>query len=77
MSNLKLQDGIQMNPGLAALWDEEIERRKLKNMSLDNINPPVSQPRQNSVVTSSHTFYMANLTKQLKECARRTVSAFL
>ena len=62
-----------MNPGLAALWDEEIERRKIKNMNLENINPPTSQPRSHAVPTSSHVFYKTNLSKQLRECASEMV----
>lgn len=63
-----------MNPGLAALWEEEIERRKVKNMSLENINPPASQPRPEAHTTSSHNFYMGNLRKRLRECAIQTVN---
>ena len=66
-------DGIQMNPGLAALWEEEIERRKIKNMNLENINPPASQLRLLAVPTSSHNMYKANLRKQLRECASEMV----
>lgn len=69
-------DGIKMNPGLSALWDEEIERRKVKNMNLDNINPPVSQPRSQAVPTSSHVFYKTGLSKQLREYASEAVCIF-
>ncbi|XP_059350922.1 DNA polymerase zeta catalytic subunit-like isoform X2 [Daphnia carinata] len=72
LNSLDVQDGIQMNPGLAALWDEEIERRKVKNINLDTINPPASQPRSQAVPTSSHIFYKANLSKQLREYASET-----
>lgn len=62
-----------MNPGLAALWDEEIERRKMKSMNLENINPPPSQPRPKAEPTSSHTFHLANLRKRLRDCTREMV----
>ena len=65
-----------MNPGLAALWDEEIERRKIKNMNLENINPPASQSRSNDLPTSSHVFYKTNLSRQLRECASEMVRQF-
>lgn len=62
-----------MNPGLAALWEEEIERRKVKNINVDSINPPASQPRSQALPTSSHIFYKTNLIKQLREYASETV----
>lgn len=65
---------IQMNPGLAALWEEEIERRKMKNMNLDNIHPPASQPRPDVQPTSSHEFYIGSLRQRLRECAIETVN---
>ena len=68
-----VKDGVQMNPGLAALWEEEIERRNLKNMNVDNLNPPVSQPRSSAVPTSSHAFYKANLSKILRDCSSEMV----
>jgi hypothetical protein len=70
-----LLDGIQMNPGLAALWEEEIERRKIKNINLENIHPPASPPRSRAVPTSSHDFYKTNLSKQLRECASEAVTS--
>ncbi len=70
------KDGVQMNPGLAALWEEEIERRKIKNMNLDNINPPPSQPRPDAVPTSSHVFYKTNLSKRLHDCTAEMVTLY-
>jgi len=54
-----------MNPGLAALWEEEIERRKMKNMNKDNIGPPTSQPRLKAQPTSSHLAYKSQLIERL------------
>lgn len=71
------KDGVQMNPGLAALWEEEIERRKIKNMNLDNINPPASQPRPDAVPTSSHVFYKTNLSKRLRDCTAEMVTLYI
>lgn len=54
-----------MNPGLAALWDEEIERRKMKNMNADNLGPPVSQPRLKAQPTLSHLIFKSQLEERL------------
>ena len=56
-----------MAPGLAALWDEEIERRKLKDMHVDNLGPPPSQPRLNDLPTLSHLAYKNQLEERLNE----------
>ena len=63
-----------MNPGLAALWEEEIERRRVKNMDIDNLGPPASQPRPNVVPTASHMFYKNNIEEKLKELVKDMVT---
>ena len=62
-----------MNPGLAALWEEEIERRKVKNINVDNIGPPSSPVRTDVQQTASHDFYKNNLEQQLYEYAKEEV----
>ena len=54
-----------MNPGLAALWEEEIERRNIKKMNCDSIHPPPSQPRTGVQPTSSHMYYKDQLEERL------------
>lgn len=66
-----------MNPGLAALWQEEIDRRRMRNMDLDNLSPPVSQSRSNVAPTSSHLFYLNNIKKKLKENVTNRITQFL
>ena len=63
-----------MNPGLAALWQEEIDRRRVKNMDLDKLSPPASQLRLNVVPTASHLFYFESIKKKLKENAAISVT---
>lgn len=60
-------DDIQMNPGLAALWEEETERRKVKNLDLESIHPPASQPRPNVTYSNSHQFYKTKLEEKLRQ----------
>ena len=63
-----------MNPGLAALWQEEIDRRRMRNMNVDNLSPPASQSRLNVVPTSSHLFYLNNIKNKLRENAVNNVT---
>ena len=53
-----------MNPGLAALWEEEIERRKVKKIDLDNLYPPPSQPRSEARPTASHLAFKKTLEER-------------
>ena len=63
-----------MNPGLASLWEEEINRRRVKNMNLDNLSPPASQIRLNVVPTSSHLYYLNIMKQKFKENAVTNVT---
>lgn len=72
-SDIVVIGGVQMNPGLAALWEEEIERRKLKNINVENIRPPPSQARLKAIPSSSHSFYKDKLKRRLVECATELV----
>lgn len=65
-----------MNPGLEALWDEEIERRKVKNMNFDSIQKPKpSTCVSNIMPTASHIFYKKNLEQLLAKYAKEEGNA--
>lgn len=66
-----------MNPGLAALWDEEIERRKMKDMNADNIGPPASQPRLKVQPTSSHFAFKSQLEERLAQLNDEVMPSYL
>ena len=63
-----------MNPGLAALWEEEIQRRRIKNINVNNIGPPSSQIRTGVLPTSSHVSFKQRLEEQLLVSSKEEVS---
>jgi hypothetical protein len=44
------KDGYMLNPGLSALWDEEINRRKLTNITAEIEAPDLEGIKKNSPI---------------------------
>lgn len=65
-----------MNPGLAALWEEERERRRIKGMDVDTVNIPESQARQSVKSTSSDLHFRGLIKQRLKDYSRETVCIY-
>lgn len=65
-----------MNPGLAALWEEEKERRRIKGMNVDCVNIPESQARQYARPSSSDVHFRGLIKQRVKDYSREQVFEF-
>lgn len=66
-----------MNPGLAALWDEERERRRIKGIDVDSVNIPDSQARESAKPTTSDLHFRGLIKQRLKDYSSELVHSRL
>ncbi|XP_046399117.1 DNA polymerase zeta catalytic subunit [Ischnura elegans] len=57
-------DGVTVIPGLAAIWEEERERLRMKGLS-SQLSLPASETRDDPFYTKSEVFYQEKLLNQL------------
>ncbi len=67
-----------MNPGLQALWEDERERRRMKDMEEEELEAPQSPPRPEAALrlTESEVFWKERLLERLEKARREHPEMF-
>ncbi|KAK7085885.1 hypothetical protein SK128_007274, partial [Halocaridina rubra] len=66
LNRLQIGGGIATNPGLAYIWEDELERQRAKGGDLLDIKPPDSPPRNNISPSKSEIYYRSLLKDKLQ-----------
>ena len=54
-----ISDDISSNPGLAYVWEDESERRRMRGGTVEDMKPPQSPPRNNVLPSDSELNFRA------------------
>ncbi|XP_076754833.1 DNA polymerase zeta catalytic subunit [Xylocopa sonorina] len=71
LNRQEIQNGLDLNPGIAAIWNEENHRREekgLQNAESQLIN--TNKSNRNYVLTESHIYYEEKLMKRLQSISQ-------